>query len=331
MTPRRRAFLHLALGSLAALAPAGDGAALHWRERLLHGLGSTLRLRAGHARAVVADAGLDAAVVALRRVERRMSLFDPASALSTLNRDGVLHGPHPQLVEVLRLAADLAARSDGAFDITVLPLWQAWHRARLAGRAPADAELRRAREAVDWRSVEVADDRIRLLRPRMAITLNGIAQGFAADRARDAMRAHGIEHALLDTGEWAPLGRAPDGRPWRLGLESPQPVPGAGAHAMLAVVRADGRAIATSSDAHDAFSSDRRHHHIFDPRRGESPTGLASVSVLAPSAALADGLAKVLFMDSADAALALARKWGVDALVVDKQGRMRASAGIDLG
>ncbi len=330
MKPQRRAFLHLSLGAMAVALPGGSDA-LHWHERLLQGFGTTLRLRAGHARDSVADAGLDAAVVALRRVESLMSLFDPASALSTLNRDGVLHDPHPQLVEVLRLAADLASRSDGAFDVTVLPLWQAWHRARQAGRSPAEAELRRAREAVDWRAVEMADDRIRLLRPRMAITLNGIAQGYAADRARAALRARGIEHALLDTGEWAPLGRAPGGGPWRLGLASPRALPGAGAHAMLAAVRADGRAIATSSDAHDAFSADRRHHHIFDPRRGESPSGLASVSVLAPSAALADGLTKVLFMDSADEALALAQAWGVDALVVDKQGRMRASPGVDLG
>ena len=127
MNLRRRSVLHLALGSLAASVPGGEASALHWNERLLQGFGTTLRLRAGHARDSTCKDALDAAVAAVRRVESLMSLFDPASALSVLNRDGVLHDPHPQLVDVLRLAHDLAARSDGAFDITVLPLWQAWH------------------------------------------------------------------------------------------------------------------------------------------------------------------------------------------------------------
>ncbi len=324
MRLQRRRWLRLALGGAGAalLGGAASDQARHWRERGLRGFGTTLWLRAGHTDATTADAGLDAAVAALRTVEAQMSLFDPASALSLLNRDGVLDAPHPWLVEVLRLAEDVAVRSDGTFDITVLPLWRAWHAARIEQRIPSDAELRAAHARVDWRAVEVSDSRIRLRRPGMAITLNGIAQGYAADRARDALQAHGIEHALIDAGEWASLGRAPDGAPWRLGVADPR------ADALRrATLRSDGRAFATSSDAHDTFSADRRDHHIFDPRSGRSPGTLASVTVAAASAALADALTKVLFMADADAALALAAHWGVDALVIDKQGRVSASRG----
>ena len=67
-----------------------------------------------------------------------------------------------------------------------------------------------------------------------------------------------------------------------------------------------------------------------DPRRGDSPTQLAAVAVLAPSGALADALTKPMFMGRADDALALARRWGVDVLTVDRQGRLRASAGVAL-
>jgi FAD:protein FMN transferase len=159
----------------------------------------------------------------------------------------------------------------------------------------------------------------------MAITLNGIAQGYAADLARERLRAHGIEHALLDTGEWAPLGHGPENLPWRLAVADPrQP---AGAVQAVVVLQAQGRSVATSSDAHTAFSADLRHHHIFDPRSGESPTQLASVTVAADSCALADALTKVMFMGGIPDALGLAQRWGVDVLAIDKAGRWQASPG----
>jgi len=322
---RRRHWLRIGLGAAAGLAMPARGTALQWRERALLGFGTTLWLRAAHEDAARADAALDAAVAEVRHVERQMSLFDPASALCALNRDGVLARPDAALVQVLNLAREVAGRSDGAFDVTVQPLWSAWDAARRAGRHPTPAELDAARSLVDWRGVAVGPQAIRLARPGMAITLNGIAQGFAADRARDALRAHGIAHALLDTGEWAPLGRAPGGTPWQLGLADPR-----AADRVLATLTADGRAIACSSDAHCAFSADRRHHHILDPRTGDSPPALAAVAVAAPTGALADALTKVMFMGTAGDALAAARAWGVDVAAVDKQGRLTASAGLRL-
>lgn len=322
---RRRAWLRVALGLGAAAALPATAATLQWRERALQGFGTTLWLRAGHADAARADAGLDAAVAALRHVERQMSLFDPASAVVRLNRDGALDDPDPDLLAALRLARSVAARSGGAFDATVQPLWALWQRAAGEGRLPTPAERRAALALVDWRGVELQPHRIAFARPGMAVTLNGIAQGFAADRARAALQAHGVAHALLDTGEWATLGAAPDGGRWTLGLEDPR-----AAGRVLATLAADGRALACSSDAHLRFSADGLHHHILDPRRGDSPTRLAAVAVLAPSGALADALTKPMFMGGADDALALARRWGVDVVTVDRQGRLRASAGVAL-
>jgi thiamine biosynthesis lipoprotein len=159
----------------------------------------------------------------------------------------------------------------------------------------------------------------------MAVTLNGIAQGYAAEQARALLRAHGITAALLDCGEWAPLGAAPDGRPWQLGLASPRD-----SARVLRTLRADGRGIAVSTDATLRFGADpadNRDHHILDPHTGRSPPHLSAVVVAAPSTTLADALTKVLFMGTADQALVLARRWGVDVVAVDKAGRVQASAG----
>lgn len=315
-------------GAAAATARARSAvqSGLVWRERALLGFGTTLSLQAAHADAAVANTALDAAVQALRHTESVMSLFDPDSQLRRLNRDGHLVDPDPALVQVLRLAQLVAERSGGAFDITVQPLWALWQQAARAGGVPSAAELAAVRAKVDWRALDVSARAIHFRRPGMALTLNGVAQGFAADRARAALQARGIQHALIDAGEWSPLGRAPDDADWRLGLADPHE-----SGRMLAALIADGRALACSDDAHEVFTADRRQHHILNPRSGQSPTQLSAVVVAAPSAALADALTKVMFMGSAAQALNAARRWQVGVVTVDKRGRVTASADIRLG
>jgi FAD:protein FMN transferase len=328
----RRQWLTASLGLGAACAGAGalaGSSPLIWRERALLGFGTTLWLRAAHADAPTLERALDDAVAAIRDVEAQMSLFDPNSAVSRLNRDGRLRGAGDDLLRVLQLAQHVSARSDGAFDITVQPLWQAWAAARREARVPTAAGLHAARSLVGWQGVQIDAAEVRLRRPGMAITLNGIAQGYAADRARERLRAHGVEHALLDTGEWAPLGQGPDGAPWALAVADPRGGDAGAVHA-VATLQAEGRSVATSSHAHTTFTADRRHHHIFDPRSGVSPAQLASVTVVANSCALADALTKVMFMGGIDDALTGARHWGVDVLAIDKAGRWRASPGLRL-
>ena len=308
----------VALGGLAASSPR-----LRWERRALLGFGTTLSIQAAHADADALRLALDAAVAAIRRIEAEMSLFDPASALSRLNRDGTLDRPPAELLAVLRVARSVSERSDGAFDATVQPLWLAFESARREGRLPGAAEVAAARAAVDWRAVEVDDRRIRLLRPGMAVTLNGIAQGHAGDRVREVLAARGVRHALIDSGEFTPVGRNAEGRHWTLGIADPRHEA-----ALLARLVTDGRCIATSGDDQAAFSADRRHHHIFDPRTGRSPPELAGVTVAAGSGALADALTKVMFVAGPSRAFALAREWGVDVLLVDKAGRWRATPGL---
>jgi thiamine biosynthesis lipoprotein len=213
--------------------------------------------------------------------------------------------------------------SQGAFDVTVQPLWLAFEQARQQGRLPTGAEVQAARQLVGWRGLHLSEHGVRLQRPGMGITLNGIAQGYAADKVRARLQAMGIAHALIDAGEFAALGQSAQGGDWTLGVASPR-----GAHALMAGVALQGHCLATSADDQCTFSPDRVNHHIFDPRTGYSPAGLSSVSVLAPRCVMADALTKVVFMAGPDRALALARAWDVELLVVDKQGRWRASPGL---
>ncbi len=294
-----------------------DAAApLIWRERMMTGFGTTLWLRAGDPSADRAEAALAASVQLLRRIESQMSLFDDQSAVSRLNRTGELRAAPAELREVLRLSSMLSGRSQGAFDITMQPLWELWTRARDESRLPAPRELQAARERVNWRSVHAAPDQLRLARGT-AVSLNGIAQGYAADALRAQMRAMGIRHAMLDTGETAVLGLAPGGTPWRFGIEDAR----TRQLAPQALSVPDGYALATSSDVHTRFTEDRVHHHILDPRTGDSPRWWSSVTVMAKRAALADGLTKVFFMLPPQQVAQAAARWGVSVVLQDKAGR----------
>ena len=313
------------LGSQSAAGASADGAALQWRDRTLTGMGTVLTLRAGHAEAGRAEQALDAAVGTIRHVEAQMSLFNPDSAISRLNRDKVLDSPDPDLVRIFQRAQSVSARSQGAFDVTVQPLWNLFEAARRRGGLPSPAAVAQARAAVGWQKLDISAHRIRLRQPGMGVTLNGIAQGFAADLVRAQLQQHGISHALINTGEWTALGRPGPARPWTLGIADPRQE-----QALIARLAMDGRSIATSADNQTYFSKDLRNHHIFDPHTGYSPPELASVTVAAADCALADALTKVMFVAGFHGALRLARQWQVDLLVVDKKGNWQATPGLQL-
>ncbi len=324
MNTTRRQFLGFGMGlaaacalpALAAGAAPDVQAALAWRERVLQGFGTTLWLRAGHADAGRVEQALDRAVTRIRAIEAQMNLFDEGSALRRLNRSGRLDRPGADLLQVLALSSRIAAGSGGAFDVTMQPLWELWDGARRESRLPSARELARATGRVNWRAVDANRDRV-LLPKGFALSLNGIAQGHAADAVRSELQALGIRDAMLDTGETAVLGKAPDRAPWRFGIEDVRH----GTVAAPVIMVPDGYAAATSSDAHTAFTADRVHHHILDPRTGDSPQEWSSATVVARSAALADGLTKVFFMLPPERIAATAKHWGVGVAMQDKRGQ----------
>jgi FAD:protein FMN transferase len=247
---------------------------------------------------------LDAAFAEIRLVEAVMSLFDSRSDLARLNEAGFIDDPHPSLLELVAFSLALARDSDGAFDPTVQPLWSAWQQARAAGGRPTDPALREARSRVNWRAVEIGAGRIAFAEPGMAMTLNGIAQGFAADRVVAALGRLGVHALFVDTGEFAARGRRSDGAPWALGIAHPRrPAE------VIETVRPFAGFAATSGDYETTFSADFADNHIFDPATGRSPLGLASVTVEAPSGALADGLSTAAFVLGPEKGARLVARW----------------------
>ncbi len=332
---KRRTFLQASLGLGASLTALGGLATvqrgLHkplgplvWQTRPLLGFGANLSLLVAHSDQALAESALDAAVADIRHVEKHMSLFNPQSALSQLNAQGFLDNPHPDLLKVLQLARAVSEKSQGAFDVTVQPLWAVFADAQALGRLPTAAAVTQARQRTGWQHVMLDPARIRFTQPHMAITLNGIAQGFAADLVQAHWQRMGIQHALINTGEWAALGESQTGGHWRLGIADPRD-----AQKLMKNITLHGKSMATSADSQTAFSPDFKHHHIFNPHTGYSPLDVASVTVAADSCALADALTKVMFVAGMNQAMVLAKAWKVDVLVVDKVGKWRATPGFE--
>jgi thiamine biosynthesis lipoprotein len=223
----------------------------------------------------------------IARLEAIFSLHRPDSELVRLNRDGRLAKPSHDLRLVLADSQRIAELSGGAFDVTVQPLWQLYaqhfrsHPGDLLG--PEKADLETALELIDFRQLDLSGGAIGLRRPGMAVTLNGIAQGYITDRVADLLRAHGFAQVLVQLGETRALAPPRPDRPWRIG------VPGGSRTIELA-----NRALATSSGTATRFEPSGRHHHLFDPRTGTSVSRYASVSVLAETAAAADALSTAL-------------------------------------
>ncbi len=317
---RRRALTVIAAAAGLALpgsagASSGRRPALErWRGRAL-GAETTITLY--HPEAAVARRAIAAAVQEIDRLEGEFSLYRSDSALSRLNRRGYLERPSLDMVRLLGAAKRLAALSGGAFDVSVQPLWRLYaehfSKPGTDPQGPPPAAIEQARRLVDYRAI-VNDRRgIRLSRPGMALTLNGIAQGYIADRVAALLANRGIATLLLDLGEFRAHGRHPEGRPWRVGIRLPEVAQGVLRSVELGQAAEDMWApttLATSSGSGTRFDAEGRFHHLFDAASGHCPSGLAGASVVADTAVRADGLSTALAVMAPDQATDLLRRAG---------------------
>lgn len=225
-----------------------------------------------------ATAIIQMALAELARLEDIFSLYRAGSAMSRLNATGRLDAPPFELLECLALCSRVHGATAGLFDPTVQPLWQLYAASYAAGGPPDAARIAAALSRVGWGRV-VFDSAAVVVPAGMALTLNGIAQGFVADRLADLLAAQGLTDILINTGEFRALGQMPGGAGWPVRLAS------GGQVALTA------RALATSAPLGTAFDAAGLVGHILHPVTGlPAPATWQSVSVSAPQAALADAL-----------------------------------------
>jgi thiamine biosynthesis lipoprotein len=300
-------------------------ARLHRVRETRSKMGTLVTIAVIHPDAPAASSMVEEAFAEIERLENIFSRHRVGTPVSRLNVEGRLVGPPTELFEVLRYSDQIARVSGGAFDPTVVPLLSLYQRSfRDRGEPPGALEVERARRLVDYRGLQVDEDVVRFDRPDMAITLDGIAKGYIVDRTVAVLADAGSERVLVDAGgDMATAGTRSASDPWTIAIQDPHDDA-----AVAGLVRLAGECIATSGDYMQAFSKDRRFHHIIDPRSGVSPIEASGVSVVASSAMEADALSTAsLVLGSDDGIALLERRRGVEGLIVTKDGRRVQSSG----
>ena len=254
-------------------------------------------------------------------LEDSLSIFRESSDISRVNAaagDGSPVEVGADARRALAASLEIAEASGGAFDPTVGPLMHAWgFRGGDAPTEPPSPEtLASARALVGWTNVVATGSTARLALAGMRLDLGGSAKGFAVDEAYDALRASGATDFLVNLGgNIRACGTPAPGRDgWRIGVRDPINQ----GWTLGTITLRDGEAVATSGD-YERFVTigGVRYSHIMDSRTGWPATGVAGVTVRAPSACLADCLSTALFVLGPDAGRALlARYPGCEALWV---------------
>ena len=297
--PSRRGFLKIAAVASTIPALAVGVKAFAPQGRLyncqLEVMGTLSELALWHDDPAAADRTIREVRAEVDRLNGIFSLFDRGSEIARLNRDGYLDHPSWELRDVLIAGRRFSELSDGAFDVTVQPLWDLYAAHFWSGHDKSrdiDTAARRVAERlVNYRLVEIGPRRIMLSRPGAGVTLNSIGQGFVADRIADMLGARGFAHVYADLGEIRLIGDNPDGHPWRIGLRDPKDPARYGR-----VLDLEDVGLAVSGGYGTTFEETGRYNHIFDPRTGLSANKMAAIAVTAPSAMIANGLATSIYV-----------------------------------
>jgi FAD:protein FMN transferase len=274
-----------------------------------------------HPDPAVADKLIDASLAEVARLERQLSLYRPDSAISRLNRDGVLDDPPFDLLRALSESLHYGEMTGGAFDVTVQPLWELYaahfSQPNPSPNGPSEYELAAAVARIGQDALDVTESRIRLTRPAMSVTLNGIGEGYVTDRVVDLLRDGGVEHAMVNMGEIYCLGGHPAGGPWEVGLQNPR----APRTTYETIVLQD-RAIATSAGFGTTFDRAGRFNHLFEPRTGHTSWRWLSVSVEAATTTAADALSTAFSVMPEEATAPIVSKLGLVAHFVRPDGSL---------
>lgn len=296
----RREVLTLGVGAflITTLPRVREHRSRPFVRRQLPIMGTLADVAVVHDDPAVAHAAIRSAFEALQETDRLMSRYRADSDVGRANRtpvgEAVLVDAHT--AHVLARALDFARETAGAFDPCLGRAVQLWNVNRR--KSPPSADEVRALAGRDlWRALELdvgaRGSRVVRRDADVGIDLGGIAKGYGVDRAVTALRAHGVEHGLVNVGgDLYALGRRADGEPWAVGVRD--------AHdprRITQTLQVTDEAVATSGDYRQFFDhAGRRYHHLLDPRTGAPTTGqVHSATIVAPTCLAADARATAAF------------------------------------
>ena len=276
----------------------------------------------------------------IEELENRLSRTKADSLVSGLNRDGSIRHLTYDYWNLIARAKEYRDATNGAFDITIAPVMDAWGFTGDSFRVPEQSELDTLLKKVNSDAIQMLgspSDSV-TLGEGQAIDLGGIAKGYTSDLVEQTFRANGIESGKISLGgNVFVLGGKPDGSDWRVGIKDPRNESG------LAAILSLRDAYAITSGGYERYFEEngKTYHHIIDPATGyPADSGLLSVTVVAEdngpdwagagNGAMCDAFSTALFVMGEEQALDFWRNGGYDfdLVLVTEDGRVVITAGL---
>ena len=263
----------------------------------------------------------------LAQLEKMLSFHDDKSDLSKLNSNAGRDFVHlePETLFLLKESVHYSEITGGAFNILTGPLSKLWKVTSPEADIPSDKKIKELLALIDYHDILIDEKnssaRLRL-KGQMA-DLGGIAKGFATDEVIAVYKKHGIKKAFVNIGgNIGLLGKAPDGKPWRVGIQSPDGTKGK----FICALKLSGCALSTSG-AYERFfkKNGKSYHHIINPKTGyPSESDIASATIIAQSSVESDAMSKVFIMNSNEA-VELIKRINGRAVIITKDFRIIAT------
>ncbi len=273
-----------------------------------------------------ADAALSEVSSRLQELEKEWSATDSESPIYKADHSaGASVEITADTEELVRFALEMNSRTDGALDITLLPVLRLWGFTTGDYRVPDAAEISQALGKTGASKVSAEGGRL-TVPDGMMIDLGAVAKGCAADIAAKLLEEKGVRSAILDLGgNVQTIGLKPDGSEWKIGIRDPV------GEGLIGTVSVEDKAVVTSGGYERFFEQDgKTYHHIIDPKTGApAESGIASVTVVGEEGRMCDALSTSLFVMGADKAYDYwKREGGFEYVIVTDSGELVISAGL---
>lgn len=281
-----------------------------------------------------AQAASTAAAQAVTKLENQISWRVEGSDIDRLNNAAgtTWEKIDSETTKLLSLALEVAQKSGGAFDPTVLPLTSLWRMESENPHVPTDTELKNALQYVGYSDLRIntLQNTASLRRHYEGIDLGALGKGAACDTVESIYQQYKLTAGVIAAGgSIGVYGTKPDGTNWLIAVRDPKTSDDA-AGSIGTIQLENGEFVSTSGPYEKNFTQNgKTYHHLINPKTGmPENNGLVSVSVVCKNGALSDALSTACFVLGKDKGAALAKTYEADILFVEENGKVTASAGM---
>ena len=240
------------------------------------------------------DSDLTASINAeLAKVDASLSPFNKQSVITAVNQNQDVK-LNDMFLDVYQLAMNISKETDGAFDITVAPLVNAWGFGFKNGIEPTKEQVDSLMQIVGYKKVTLEGGKIRKTDDRIMLDCSAIAKGYGTDVVARLLRSRGVKNFMVEIGgEIVTSGVNPDRKPWRVGISKPIDDPTGTSNGVQNIVNMTDKAMATSGNYRNFYyKGGKKYAHTIDPKTGYPVQhSILSATVFAKSCAVADAYA----------------------------------------